>query len=132
MTASIKSTTAPVLALLTATLLTGCGDDGRYQISGAATFQGNPIATGEVRLTPDTSTGNRGPAVLAMIREGRYQTPADKGVLGGHYVLRVTGYGAAPVSNDPTAPDFGRPLFRVQQLFVELPQEDFEYDIKIE
>ena len=127
-----KRCMSPVLALLSVALLAGCRDDGRYQLSGAATFQGKPIPTGEVRLTPDTSQGNRGPAVLAMIKDGRYETSAERGVLGGHYVLRVTGYGAAPASNDPTAPDFGRPLFPARQLFVELPQEDFQYDIKIE
>ncbi len=121
-----------LLAMFALTLLLGCSDDGRFLLSGSATFQGEPIPSGEVRLTPDVDKGNRGPAVLAKIKDGRYQTPEDKGVVGGAYVLRVTGYGQAVNSRDPTAPDFGRRLFPAQRLYVELPKEDYEYDIVIE
>ena len=70
--------------------------------------------------------------MLAKIKDGRYQTTDDKGVVGGAYVVRVTGYGKAIESKDPTASDFGRSLFPAQRLYVELPNEDSEYDIAIE
>ena len=110
----------------------GCGDDGKYAVSGAVTFKGEPVPAGEIRFTPDMSKGHNGPVVLAKIKEGRYETPRDKGVVGGPYQLRVSGYGAAGNSKDPTAPDFGRPLFPIQRRSVELPKEDYEHDILIE
>jgi hypothetical protein len=53
-------------------------------------------------------------------------------VVGGPYQLRVSGYGAAGNSKDPTAPDFGRPLFPTHRQSVDLPKEDYEYDITID
>lgn len=111
----------------------GCsGDDGKHTISGTVTFKGEPVPAGEVRFTPDMSKGNNGPVVLARIKEGRYETPSDKGVVGGPYQLRVSGFGSAPNSKDPTASDFGRPMFPVHRQDVDLPREDHEFDIVIE
>ncbi len=120
------------LILATVLLSIGCGDDGEYAVSGAVTFKGEPVPAGEIRFSPDTSKGNGGPMVLAVIKEGRYETPRDKGLGGGSYQVRVSGYGAAANSNDPTAPDFGRPLFPIHRVSAEFPKEDHEYDISIE
>jgi hypothetical protein len=120
------------LLLAAALFSIGCsGDDGKYAVSGAVTFKGESVPAGEIRFTPDTSKGHKGPVVLARIKEGRYETPRDKGVVGGPYQLRVSGYGAAGNSKDPTAPDFGRPLFPIHLRSVELPKEDHEYHIEI-
>ena len=123
----------PRLLILAAALFSiGCGDDGKYAVSGTVTFKGEPVPAGEIRFTPDTSKGHKGPVVLARIKDGRYETPRDKGVLGGPYQLRVSGHGAAGNSKDPTAPDFGRPLFPIHRRSVELPEADYEFDIAIE
>lgn len=129
----IPQTILPGILVLAGALFSiGCSDDGKYAVTGAVTFKGKPVPSGEIRFSPDTSKGNNGPAVLAVIKAGRYETPRDKGLVGGPYQLRVTGYGAAGNSKDPTAPDFGRPLFPVHRVFVEFPKEDYEYDIAVE
>lgn len=109
---------------------TGCGDDGKYKVTGSVNFKGDPVPSGEIRFTPDK--GNKGPMVLARIKDGKYETPQDKGLVGGHYQLRVSGYGAAGNSKDPTAPDFGKPLFEPHREDVEFPKEDHEFNINID
>ena len=112
------------------TFCVGCGDDGKYTVSGTVTFEGQPVPSGEIRFTPDN--GNKGPMVLTRIKDGKYETPKDKGLVGGSYQLRVSSYGAAGNANDPTAPDFGKPLFKPYRQDVEFPKEDFEHNIEIE
>ena len=108
----------------------GCGDDGVYKVSGSVNFKGKPVPSGEIRFTPDK--GNKGPMVLARIKEGKYETPKDKGVVGGAYQLRVTGYAAAGNSKDPSAPDFGKQLFKTYREEVDFPKEDSEHNIEID
>lgn len=75
-------------------LLAGCADDGapRYRLEGAATFDGKPIAFGEIVLTPDGAAGNSGPQGIAPIRDGRYDTGSSHGFAGGPTVIRITGF----------------------------------------
>ena len=129
---SIKKRAPRLLLLAVALAVVGCADDGTYTISGTVTYKGAPVPAGEIRFTPDTSKGNKGPPVLAVIKEGQYETPRAKGIMGGAYQLRVSGYGAAPNSKDPTAPDFGRPLFPIHRRSVDLAHEDQQYDIVVE
>ena len=88
------------LAAGLATALTcgfGCsgGDSaGRSDLSGAATFAGKPIAAGTISFAPDAGQGNDGPGSTGEIRNGRYQTRAGKGVVGGPYVVTIHGYAA--------------------------------------
>ena len=107
----------------------GCGDDGKFTVIGTVTYKGQPVPAGEIRFTPDK--GNKGPIILVRIKDGKYETPKDKGIVGGAYQLRVSGYGAAGNSNDPTAPDFGKQLFETYREDVEFPKEDFEHNIEI-
>ena len=72
-----------VAALLLSLFCVGCGDDGKYSVSGEVTYKGEPIPSGEIRFTPNN--GNKGPMVLVKIKDGHYETPADKGLVGGDY-----------------------------------------------
>jgi len=113
--------------------LVGCGDNnGLHRVSGSALFKGEPIPVGEVRFSPDSSQGNSGPGVIALIVDGQYQTPPGRGMVGGPYKIEVSGFGEAPESDDPTAPDYGPQLFPDEIIFVDLPTEDFEYDIDVQ
>lgn len=115
------------LAVLIAATMIGCNGNALTNVSGTVTYQGTPVASGEIRLTPDSNAGNQGPAVVAMIRDGKYKTPKDKGVVGGAYQLRIMGYGAAPKSDDPTASEFGDMLFETQHQTAEFPEGEEEY-----
>lgn len=119
-----------LLITLASALCLGCGDSGLYRVSGTVTYKGQPVPSGEIRFTPHQ--GNTGPMILAKIRDGSYETPKDKGVVGGPYQLQVKGYAKAGNSNDPTAPDFGTSLFGVYRENVEFPKDDYEHDIVVD
>src|SRR5688500_10675673 len=90
-----KTQSALALAgVLAAGVLSGCSrGEPRYDVSGAATIEGDPIPFGEVILTPDASQGNAGPQGIAPIQDGKYDTrlPGGKGTAGGPTILRVNG-----------------------------------------
>jgi hypothetical protein len=105
-------------------VIAGCSGDGpaRFRVSGAASFNGQPIPYGEVLFTPDGAKGNSGPQGIAQIRNGKYDTAgADgKGVAGGPTVIRVTGL---------TGP--GGKLLCEWEMQVDLPRSDGTHDIDV-
>lgn len=106
-------------------LLAGCGGGPEfYQVSGEVTFRGVAIPAGEIRFAPDGRRGNEGPAVVARIVDGRYTTPAGKGIVGGPYEIRIAGFGKTVQSSDPTAPDWGAELFPEYVTHAEFGRED--------
>ena len=121
--------------LVTAVLLIqspGCQKNPYCSVSGTVTYQGKRVPRGEIRFTPDHNRGNQGPAVVARIIDGQYATPDGKGIVGGAYLIRINGYDAPQASNDPTAPDFGQPLFETVVQNADLKAEDQVHDIVIE
>lgn len=114
--------------------LSGCGEGSPYSnVSGTVTYQGQPVANGEIRMTPDSNQGNQGPAVVAIIKDGAYSTPEGKGVVGGIYQLRIMGFKGKIESEDPTAPEFGGRLFKTQTQSAEFPKgEDCVHNIIVE
>ena len=114
---------------------TGCGGAGdtgppRHSIQGAVTVDGTPVPAGEITFEPDGAKGNNGPMTIANIEDGRYQTPDDKGVVGGAYLVRVTAYKVKPPENDPHA---GRDPMTGSPYFVEkmLPDSGGELDLAL-
>ena len=83
----------------------GCGgaNDGRLQITGKVTLDGQPIPGGYVRLSPLGS----GPSAGGRIEQGEFTIARDKGPMAGKYrvvieAMRETGR-MVPV--DPALPD---------------------------
>lgn len=128
---------APCIALA----LVGCGGPGDnitlYDLNGTVTFDGKPVAHGTIQFRPDTSQKNEGPMGTAMIVDGKYDTAAEggKGVVGGPYIILITGYDQKPVGDveDETAetPDAPKPIFTNVQLEEELPKETTMKDFVI-
>lgn len=81
--------------VLLAAAIVGCSEKGesRFRLQGTATFDGKPIAYGDVLFTPDGSKGNKGPQGIAQIRDGKFDTGAEggKGIAGGPTIIRLTG-----------------------------------------
>lgn len=78
--------------------LLGCGEPnplGRYALSGSVTFQGQPLDQGLISFEPVDPT--KGVGSGALIKNGKYEIPTDKGLPAGRYTVRIT-------STDPTAP----------------------------
>jgi hypothetical protein len=68
----------------------GCGASGpeRFAVSGQVTFDGAPLADGEITFTPDKTTA--GPTAAGRIENGAYDIPADRGPVAGAYSIAIT------------------------------------------
>lgn len=96
---------------LLASLLVGCGSsDGRVGITGEVSLDGEPIKSGSIRLT--LVEGEKKESTGAMIHDGSYSIPVEKGLLPGkyHVVLSAADAEAAPVTLRDSS---GRPTVAV-------------------
>lgn len=78
-------------------VLSGCGganDAGLIDVSGSATFDGQPIVYGQIDFTPDNAKGHKGPAGYAEIVDGKFDTArtGGRGVVAGAHIVRITAY----------------------------------------
>jgi hypothetical protein len=124
----MRATRTIVLAGLLA-LVAGCADKGDtlYDVSGTATYDGKPIPAGIIYFDPDGSTG--GTQGFANIRDGKFTTAVDgRGVKGGTYLVRVSGYDGKPGNEAP----LGKPLWVPEYEFKkDLPKEKSELTIEV-
>lgn len=116
--------------LVAAVALAGCGDSEKlYDVSGTITFEGKPIPKGLIFFDPEKGTpGTQG---FANIEQGKYDTSnpgAGKGIRGGKYSVRISGFDGVPAAEAP----FGKFLFPEHELKKELPsqKQTFDYDVK--
>lgn len=111
--------------------LAGCfgSSDGplRYELTGTAEFNGEPIPYGRILLMPDTESGNSGPAAVADIEDGTYETRPDSGHTGGRFRVRII----ATDGTQPSSPDIDNSLFPPYYTTIELPAEDCEHAFSI-
>ncbi|QDT66490.1 hypothetical protein [Calycomorphotria hydatis] len=116
------------LLLLCGTLLSaGCSpkSDGpqRYSLSGVVTYNGQPVEYGQVMLSPDRDKGNSGPASVARIQNGEYETFPGKGVVGGAFKVTIT--------SDNPQNEYSDPIFPPYKTTVELPHEATTHDFVV-
>lgn len=111
-------------------VVAGCSDGGipRFQVSGTVNYMGKPVPSGKITFQPDRSTGNQGPSSTALITEGRYETPYNKGVVGGSQEVTIYGYDGSP----PSEPlPFGKPIFAAYQTTIDIADEDTSHDFEV-
>ena len=137
MTSKLLNMAALLLVAVTAaSTSTGCssgrGELPRHDIQGQVTHGNQPVPVGQIIFTPDAQAGNSGPASVATIQNGRYQTQPGKGIVGGAYRVRVHGYGGRPIEipGEGTSSQ-GNPLFPPYELEVTLPAEASEMDFDV-
>lgn len=91
------------LFFLVAMTLAGCGSaidtGGRKAVTGDVTLDGVPIVEGSIRFEPQSGTTATG----AMIADGKYEIPADKGLLPGSYRVYINAL--EPVEDNRSADD---------------------------
>lgn len=120
-----------VCAWLFVMTIAGCGESGPkvFHVSGAVTFNGQPIPAGTVMFTPDQSKGGSGPAGLAVIKNGKYDTSSTDGtgVVGGPHIVQIIGLDGKPVEMSPE----GVPLFPDYTTTLDLPKEKTTHDFSI-
>jgi hypothetical protein len=67
----------------------GCGgSSSRLPVEGAVTFDGQPIAEGQINFIP--APGTAGPTAGSVISAGRYSVPAEKGLKPGKYRVEIS------------------------------------------
>jgi hypothetical protein len=106
----------------------GSGDPRQNDLSGAATFGGEPIPAGSIVFEPDASKGNSGPQGFADIRGGKYDTgDTGKGTIGGPYIVRITGFDRVEESEFEPA----TALFDEYRIEADLPKETGKMDFDV-
>jgi len=129
---------APIRVMLLAALwAAGCGPSGagpeRHLISGSVSFAGRPVPRGRIEFEPDAARGNRGPAGVARIVDGRYRTERRFGAVAGPQVVRISGSDGVPRSLSGegwTDPD-GAPLFVDHIEKIDLPDDTATVDFTV-
>jgi hypothetical protein len=113
----IRRHAIPGMGLVVA--LFGCGSQelARYEVSGKVTLGGVPAKLAAVNFTPDSSQGNAGPATLAVVNDGVFQTPPDRGVIGGPYKVLIV--------------SMGNPDFKPYETTLTLPTADCTQDFEL-
>lgn len=111
--------------------VSGCGtkSDGppRFDVYGSVTANGQPVQEGRIFFSPDAAKGNAGPGAVAMIQNGKYQTPKGHGVVGGPHMVDILGYDAL---SNPDSDEESQ--VRIKQVIpVDLPQQGGNYDFNL-
>jgi hypothetical protein len=116
-------------------LLSGCGDEKTYRVSGKVSFKGQPIAEGRILFIPDNSKGNKGPAGSAEIKNGQYDTGASggKGSVGGPMTIQIEAWDPAKKIDRPdkSALSSYTPIFPPYQTSADLPKSDSTKDFDV-
>lgn len=102
-----------------------------YQLSGEATWKGQPIPLGMIIFSPDGSEGNAGPQCIAQIKDGKFQTDGVKGHVGGPHRIDLFATDGIPAMIDGTLAEKGTALFTPYQTQVALPAEDGTMSIEV-
>jgi hypothetical protein len=120
---------ATALAAVTgAVLLTGCGGEKAYHLSGTVTFKGKPVPVGQIVFEPDPSAGNKGQAAYAKIKDGHYDTREEgQGTVGGPHIVTI--HGRDGVARGELMN--GLPLFRDFVTQVDLPKAETKHDFEV-
>ena len=118
-------------------LTSGCGDDGRpqrYEREGRVTFNGQPVAKGEIIISPDHSKGASGPGTTVTFEDGKYRTRKGKGTLSGPHIVIVSGYDGHQGANDPTREPhpWGNTLFSGHRVDIDFPAEASTHHFDVE
>ena len=124
---------ASCVLVLAAVLGSGCNAEKfpRYRVSGKATWAGKPIPAGMIYFEPDFSQGNQGPAGVATIKEGAYDTAVSgKGVVRGPHRVRIDGFDPARSKSDDGIVQT-MPLFETYETTLDLPAAPSEHDFDV-
>jgi hypothetical protein len=111
-------------------LAMGCSrkNTGRYDLSGAVSFKGQPVPTGSIIFAPDVSKGNSGPGSTAEIKDGVYRTLPGRGTIGGPHIATISGFDGKSYRKGGDEYPSGNKLFPMTEVRIDLPKEPAKYD----
>lgn len=135
----MSSTTAQPISLFALAawigVVAGCGDTGpqRYTRSGQVTFNGQPVAKGEIVFMPDRDKGGSGPGATVTFEGGKYQTPGDMGTFSGPHIVMVSGFDGQPPNNEvpELVHPWGNTLFVRHWVEIDFPDKSSVHDIHV-
>lgn len=100
-----------------------------YGVSGAVTYRGQPVPSGQIRFMPDRSKGNQGPQGFAEIRNGRYEVDPERGAVPGPVLVVISGADGKDRNDEQSRP-YGKWLFKNHQVAVEIDgNEEMDFDV---
>jgi hypothetical protein len=92
--------------------MAGCGESGpkRYAVSGAVKWQGKPLDQGSITfLAEDPSLGSGGGA---LIMDGKYNIPAQNGLLPGRYKVSIASPDPKKAADPDALPGAPGPVYK--------------------
>jgi hypothetical protein len=94
------------LTMLLGLAVLGCGSsDGRLPVTGKITLKGQPIPEGTINFqSPDGAVMTGG-----VIKDSKYEVAADKGLLPGKYIVRISVAKPGTVAVEPLPGESGPP-----------------------
>lgn len=110
----------------------GCGDGGKYRVTGTVVFQGQPVPAGTIYFHPDKAAGNEGPSGFAQILDGAFDTAAGRGrgAIAGPHDVEISGYTPATLAAD-NPEGGGKSLFAGFRQGIELPAAASRHDFVV-
>lgn len=119
-----KSLPFALLALVALAL--GCGDSGRYRVSGRVTFDGQRVPVGMVTFLPIGPSDVERSAGFCQIKAGQFDSRAGRSPMEGLHRVLISGFDgvaytseiAGMVEHNPE----GKPLFPLYAVEVEIPK----------
>jgi len=111
-------------------MVVSCGKAGvpRYELSGTVTYQGKPVPAGSIRFEPVGTTLNNSTIGDADIKDGKYSTLLDRGIIGGRQRVFVYGFNGIP---EPGSGPEGAAIFGSHIVEIDLPDEASKLDIQV-
>ena len=115
----------------------GAGEVPRYDLSGTATYDGQPVPAGYMIFASNGDAGNQGPGAQVDILDGKYETLPGQGTIGGPHIVTILAFDGQPYQlNDtsdgpPMLNPMGKPLFDSVSINVDLPKQNAAHDFVI-
>jgi hypothetical protein len=108
----------------------GCGptEPPLFDVSGTVSYLGKPVPKGMVYFDPDAAKGTQGQMGFAEVIDGQFDTKKEgKGVRGGPYNIRVSGFDGKPAYEMP----YGKPLFNEYRTTKDFPKEPSTFTVEV-
>jgi hypothetical protein len=99
-----------------------------YHVNGSVSFNGQPVQAGQITFEP--ASGNSGPAGVAVIKDGKFDTKLEgQGTVGGPHTAIIQGFdgNADPAHELP----MGKPLFVDYRSSLDLPKEEGSQNFEV-
>lgn len=105
----------------------GCGESGRYRVSGNVTFDGAPVPAGTLTFIP-IGPGDPGrSAGFCRITSGKFTSRTGRHPAGGLHRVMINGFDGVPftseVADQTVTNPFGKPLFDMHFVEVDVPKK---------